>query len=331
MSPQRGQHGASPQRCFSRNATAFASSTAAFLNSSKTCDFGFFMTLTLSEISISIKKNRHNLHLTYLFCKSCFHFSPLAFRSLKTRMEKRRSAILLRASAIASSQGSGACSLSAHATFPLDNTLDRSKLILMDSSSDNKYRQQILEAWGQLAALERFQRVFEAKISDTRELIRALANFLSDNERAIELLLLDVYKHPTNITEAVRVALYVARMKNERLTPVQIKELAEARGFDFAPYTNPMASIHSVLKRMRDSGTPEVTFNEDDSTYTLNDPLPTPAISPELLEEYNKRFWMRLASVQEVDSQKTSEVSMEIYTDVFGKAFEKARRKRLEE
>src|SRR5207249_584217 len=104
----------------------------------------------------------------------------------------------------------------------------------MDTSED-KYRRQIDEAWKDLNSWESMLRVLEERVQDLRELIRANANLLTnETERHCELFLLDIFKHPSNITEAVKATLFLARPKDERLTPKDIKRRAEQRGFDFS-------------------------------------------------------------------------------------------------
>src|SRR5713101_5000509 len=95
------------------------------------------------------------------------------------------------------------------AAFFLDFVCDRSKLLLMDSPHD-KYRRQISDAWSDLISWERALGVMESRVADLRDLIRSTANFLPDDERARELQLLEILKHPSNITEAVRSILFIA-------------------------------------------------------------------------------------------------------------------------
>jgi|ERR1700686_3537679 len=41
---------------------------------------------------------------------------------------------------------------------------------------------------------------------------------------------------------------------NQYLTPIVIRDALVARRYDLTPYSNPLASLHSVLKRLLDSG-----------------------------------------------------------------------------
>jgi len=193
----------------------------------------------------------------------------------------------------------------------------------------DRYRRQIAEAWSEMQGFERIQRATERRIEDLRELIRANANFLPDPERRHELLLLDVLKHPTNITEAVRLALFVAKGKDERLTATDIKQRAEERGFNFGTYTNPLASIHTILRRMKESTPPEVEYNEADGTYKLI--IPIPGLSPEFLRKTRERVWQGIVN-RAVDPYLIHTLVGELTSEIGSDAFEKTtKRKALEE
>lgn len=189
-------------------------------------------------------------------------------------------------------------------------------------SPQSKYRRQLKEAWTDLHQFEAIQRNVAQRIESLRELIRATANMLAPADRYLELLLLDIFKRPTNIAEAVRVALYVARLKSERLTPVQIKEAAEERGFSFAEYTNPMASIHTILRRMKEANPPEIDFREDDGSYLLSNDA-HPSINPALADQIGRGFWERVAKEQPIDQARLSAALDAISTEVLDNAFRK--------
>jgi hypothetical protein len=167
----------------------------------------------------------------------------------------------------------------------------------MDLSQHDSFRKQIAEATSSLHSFLAVRRVLDEKIEDLRALIRANANFLPDAERTAELIMLEVLRVPTTITEAVKLALFSAMAKNETLTPVQIKERAEERGFDFSSYTNPMASIHTILKRLRDATPPQVAFNEKDGTYATTEFIPIDIADSEFYNRVAKKAWMRAANL----------------------------------
>jgi hypothetical protein len=145
-------------------------------------------------------------------------------------------------------------------------------------------RSQITEARKRLAELMREQRKVNQEIADLRELIRANANFLSDEERAFEITALEFLRFPTNVTEAVRLVLLLATVTGRSLTPTQIRGVAEHIGFDFSEYSNPMASIHTILKRMREVG--EAKYDEAGDGYCLrNSENAGDLLNPELIVE----------------------------------------------
>jgi hypothetical protein len=173
----------------------------------------------------------------------------------------------------------------------------------MDLSKHDSFRKQIAEAQAQLYIHWQLRKAVDTRMDDLRQLIRANANFLPDNERKAELLCLELMKIPANISEAVKAALFVAGARNQKLTPPQIKELAEERGFDFSGYSNPLASIHTILKRMKDVDPPEVSYDESDGTY-ITTKWPSEIADTEKL---NSKAFQRL--IHE-DSAKASEVAI---------------------
>jgi len=194
----------------------------------------------------------------------------------------------------------------------------------MDKTPD-KYRRQIIEAWVELANAEAVRKAADQRVEDCRELIRANANFLSDYERWAELVLLEMVKRPTNIAEAVRFTLYAARAKNERLTPTQVKENIEARGFKLTDYSNPLASIHTILRRMKDSDSSEIDYDEKTETYLAKSIPLMGMFSDEFRQKVTNNVLKRLAKF---DSSEYETVTLE-ETDKFMNAM--SERKRLAE
>jgi len=177
----------------------------------------------------------------------------------------------------------------------------------MDLSQPQPFRKQIAEAQFHLHKLLAVRRIIDTKINDLRSLIRANANFLPENERKAELFSLEVMRVPTTIAEAVKVTLWIAKGRNERLTPMEIKDRSEERGFDFSSYTNPMASIHTILKRMKEADNPEADFDEATGTYMITG-LPLDITDPAFFERVNKQAWWRLASR---DAEATKQITGE--------------------
>lgn len=148
--------------------------------------------------------------------------------------------------------------------------LDTSNVSYMNMIPDN-CRSQISEARKRLQQLLREQQKANQEIEDLRALIRANANFLPDAERTREMTLLEFLKQPANITEAVRFTIFLASASGQKITPIGIKSAAETISFDFSEYSNPMASIHTILKRMREASPPQVDYDEESGSYWFGD------------------------------------------------------------
>ncbi len=188
----------------------------------------------------------------------------------------------------------------------------------MDLSPD-RYRKQIFDAWRELHIALSMQRTLQQRINDLRELIRANANFLPSGERQTELVLLDVFRPPTNIAEAVRIALIVAKAeKKTGLTPVQVREKAETRGFDFSEYNNPLASIHTILRRMKEAG--EVEYDERSGAFLLTEAgmhgqSLAGLLAPGAMEKLYKNVLNRVVDVAKgIDPKRVDAVIEEITT-----------------
>ncbi len=118
-----------------------------------------------------------------------------------------------------------------------------------------------------LSELERFVReraVLAKQISQKDQAIRtqietamSLSKQIPENDvRHVRLLALagEVPATEQQLTEAVLDALY--RSENA-LTPKEVKKTLESSRFDFSRFTNPLASIHSTLRRL--SNRPEIS------------------------------------------------------------------------
>jgi hypothetical protein len=65
----------------------------------------------------------------------------------------------------------------------------------------------------------------------------------------------------TGFTDAIRQV--IVNTYPQFVTPVSLRDALQKRGFDIAKYSNPLASIHTILKRLRDKG--EVEEHADDT------------------------------------------------------------------
>jgi hypothetical protein len=87
------------------------------------------------------------------------------------------------------------------------------------------------------------------KIEHTAELITANANLLPEAERAAQLQkLAEMVAEPPGFTDSVRNVF--RNLSSQALTAKQVTDLLRGAGFDLDSYTNPPASIHTILKRL---------------------------------------------------------------------------------
>ncbi len=194
----------------------------------------------------------------------------------------------------------------------------------MDLSNLDAFRNQIAEAQSSINSLYAIRRVLDEKIADLQDLIRANANFLPEDERRAELMCLEMLKVPETISEAVKASLFLAFNKRQRLSPTEIRDSAQKRGFNFGDYSNAMASIHAVLKRMREANPPEVDYDEASGTYTLAMPWPgDEAVADSYYGRLNKLAWMRFTKE---DADKASRIAVDVVTEIMKEITEKPTR-----
>ena len=103
-------------------------------------------------------------------------------------------------------------------------------------------------------ALEAATSEYEALGDQRREIDRRLAE-LSQTIGTLSKLLGLVPTVPLGLTDAIRL---VVRGAGLPMTPVDIRDRLLAIGFDTTKYTNDLAAVHTILKRLNDSG--EVRF-----------------------------------------------------------------------
>jgi hypothetical protein len=198
-------------------------------------------------------------------------------------------------------------------SLSLTERLHWSKFLGMALSPDS-FRKQIAEAKRLLQQLEVQRAAMEKDAESLRQLIRANANFLPPEEKLMELMMISVMRAPVNITQAVHAGLILGMVDGTRLTPVQIREYAESRGFDFSTYSNPLASMHTILKRMRETTPPEVEYDEATGSYLMINP-PDSMLDPGFELKVIRKAWARMQNdetLKQIATTALREVAFEI-------------------
>lgn len=87
------------------------------------------------------------------------------------------------------------------------------------------------------------------ELSRLSELIRSTINMLTPEQKSkCDALLERIDRRPAGLTTTIRLCFTAGK---EWLTPVEIRDMLRSLGFNFESYkANPLASIHTTLKRM---------------------------------------------------------------------------------
>jgi hypothetical protein len=115
-----------------------------------------------------------------------------------------------------------------------------------------RYRNQINECMAEIANLALEKQSLDRRIGKLQQIVRANADMLSDAERESVLLALDDAVLPTGFTQAIRFELRRAGQRG--LTPKEMRAALIHRSVDLHSQSNPLASIHTVLKRLLAAG-----------------------------------------------------------------------------
>lgn len=138
------------------------------------------------------------------------------------------------------------------------------------------YRRALDTARRELTELEAARARVDERISQLRQTIGALS------------AVCDEETEPRGFTDAVRDVL---RASVEALTPAQVRDRLQASGFALGHYSNPLASIHVILKRLVKAGEAKSYEGPPGTTqYWWNRPIRTIAIRREQLAEVLARF-----------------------------------------
>jgi hypothetical protein len=116
--------------------------------------------------------------------------------------------------------------------------------------SDPDYKQAVRKHIDRYEELNQQREKIEAEQEKLRFLIRATLNMLSDDDREGYEVLFEAMsgRRTVGLTEATT---NVLKTGMDWMSPVAIRDQLVGSGFDFNAYTsNPLASIHTVLKRL---------------------------------------------------------------------------------
>ncbi|MGA3162514.1 MAG: hypothetical protein ABSC77_15015 [Terracidiphilus sp.] len=136
--------------------------------------------------------------------------------------------------------------------------------------TESPIRQTMDEMFGKLSAAILTRTEAEQQITEYTNALRALAKVIEDKEVGDSYLVrLDELSGKPGFADAVRSAL---RYRGEKgVTPTGIRTyIVHLKKMDLSVYSNPMASIHTTLRRMKESGEVEEFINDQkEKAYRL--------------------------------------------------------------
>jgi hypothetical protein len=116
----------------------------------------------------------------------------------------------------------------------------------------NEYQQIVVEHVEKLRRLRDEQARIEQQIKSVRDLLKAALNLMPEEEKGPFMQEMGtVVFERVGLTQAIR---NLMQGRDSFLTPPEIKDMLEINGYDFSEYkSNPLSSIHSILKRFKRS------------------------------------------------------------------------------
>jgi hypothetical protein len=130
------------------------------------------------------------------------------------------------------------------------------------------------------AALSAAIKEYEALGEQRRDIDQRLAQLAHTIGTLSQLLGLTATV-PMGLTDAIRL---VIRGAGVPMTPVDVRDRLQAIGFDVSKYSNDLAAVHTILKRLNDSG--ELRFiprAPGKHQYTWNRPVTPVALGPDIV------------------------------------------------
>lgn len=135
-------------------------------------------------------------------------------------------------------------------------------------------------------ALDAAVQEYEALGARRREIDQRLAE-LAQTIGTLSKLLGLTATVPMGLTDAVRI---VVRGAGVPMTPVEVRDRLHAIGFDVSKYTNDLAAVHTILKRLNESG--ELRFiprAPGKHQYLWNRGIDVVALTPDIVRVMHER------------------------------------------
>src|SRR2546425_970822 len=139
---------------------------------------------------------------------------------------------------------------------------------------DTDYLSLVKKAFEKIEDIQQQREKLDAEFVKLEQFITATANFLPDEHRNLAMRLLkslgDLQRaRDFGLTESIRAVL---RTEGDWLTTSQVRDRLDALAFDFSVYTtNPLASISTTLRRMKEEEVESKTNDDGVAVYRWKD------------------------------------------------------------
>jgi hypothetical protein len=126
------------------------------------------------------------------------------------------------------------------------------------------FRQTLQALFDEFLDLRKRRDEIDARMAQVSEAIEALAKVCEDTDERQKLLdTIHTLNSRVGFTEAVRLALAMRHPSQPGMTPVEIRDFIQnSETMHLSGYSNPLASIHTTLRRMKD-------IEEEDGRFRL--------------------------------------------------------------
>jgi hypothetical protein len=136
-----------------------------------------------------------------------------------------------------------------------------------------RYRASILLCTLRLRKLVANREKLNLEIERISDLFTANANFLPESERTVQLQGLEqLVADPPGFTDSVRKVL--RENPGHAATATAVRDMLAEAGFNLSAYSNPLASIHTILKRLAERGELTTSIKNEQIHYRWKTDVP---------------------------------------------------------
>jgi hypothetical protein len=136
-----------------------------------------------------------------------------------------------------------------------------------------RHRASILLCTLRLRKLVANREKLNLEIERISDLFTANANFLPESERTVQLQGLEqLVADPPGFTDSVRKVL--RENPGHAATATAVRDMLAKAGFNLSAYSNPLASIHTILKRLAERGELTTSIKNEQIHYRWKTDVP---------------------------------------------------------